>query len=186
MEHQEKKYFKRKKLNLAVKRKFQMWLLGRILCVVIVSTLVAVLILYLYSRKEISSSFYTAHIQIRRVSDLLLPVMAAGAFVSLLSGIILAIFLPQKIAGPVFRVQKGLEVIENGDLTGKILLRRNDIFMDLADSVNDAALALNNRVVEIKENHRELDQLVASLGHEDAAAASNRQNIVLERLCTQK
>jgi len=186
MEHQEKKYFKRKKLNLAVKRKFQMWLLGRIICVVIVSTLVAVLILYLYSRKEISSSFYSAHIQIRRVSDLLLPVMAAGAFVSLLSGIILALFLPQKIAGPVFRVQKGLEVIGDGDLTEKVVLRQNDIFMDLADSVNGATGGLKNRVLEIKENHREIDELVASLGHQEAVAVSARQNAALDRLCTKE
>jgi len=186
MEHQEKKYFKRKKLNLAVKRKFQMWLLARIISVVIVSTLVAVLILYLYSRKEISSSFYSAHIQIRRVSDLLLPVMAAGAFVSLLSGIILAAFLPQKIAGPVFRVQKGLEVLGGGDLTEKVVLRQNDIFMDLADSVNEATTGLKTRVEEIKENHRKIDQLVVSLDHQEAAAASARQTTALDRLCTQK
>lgn len=186
MEDKEKKLHKRKKINLAVKRKFQMWLLVRIVGVVIVSSLVAVLILYFYARQEISSSFYAAHIQIRRVSDLLLPVMAAGAFVSLLSGIFLAVFLPQKLAGPIYRVQKSLEVIRDGDLTEHVELRSNDTLKDLADSVNETSAGLRARIQKIKEIQRELDQVVASLEHQEATAVSARQNVALEGLLTQK
>ena len=179
-----KKTFKRKKLNLSVNRKFQMWLLVRIAGVVVLSSFVAVLILYLYSRQEISSNFYSAHIQLRRVSDLLFPVMAAGAFISLLSGLVLAIFLPQKIAGPVFRIQKGLKVIEEGDLSEQISLRKNDVFMDLADSVNQTTAALRGRIREIKEIQKELDRVVATLENQQAAALSGRQNQTLEHLRT--
>lgn len=184
MKDKEKNRNKRKKLNLAVKREFQMWLLARIVAVVIVSTLVAVLILYFYSRKEISSSFYSAHIQIRRVSDLLLPVMAAGALVSLLSGVILALFLPQKLAGPVYRIQKSLDVIKEGDLTEQIVLRRNDTLDDLADSVNETTAGLRTRIQDIKKIQQELDQVIGALKHKEASALSARQNIALERLRT--
>jgi methyl-accepting chemotaxis protein len=184
MENKSPKRFKRKKLNLAVKREFQVWLLVRIVGVAIVSTLAAVLILYFYSRQEISGSFYSAHIKIRRVSDLLLPVMAAGAFISLLSGMALALFLPQKLAGPVYRVQKGLDVIKTGDLTEMIVLRKNDTLMDLADAVNETTASLRDRIQEIKDIQRELDQLIATLEHQDTAAVSARQNQALERLRT--
>ena len=184
MTHTAKNYNKRRKLNLAVKRQFQIWLLARIVGVVVVSSLVAVLILYFYSRQEISSSFYKAHIQIRRVSDLLLPVMAAGAFVSLLSGVILALFLPQKLAGPVFRIQKSLDVIKNGDLTEKIILRRNDTLQDLAGSVNETTADLRSRILEIKEIQRELDKVVGALQHQEASAVLARQNEALGRLRT--
>jgi methyl-accepting chemotaxis protein len=186
MENKDKKHIKRKKVNLAVKRKFQMWLLSRIIGVVLVSTLVGISILYLYSRQEISTSFYSAHIQIRRVSDLLLPVMGAGAFVSLLSGMVLALFLPQKLAGPVYRVQKFLEVIRDGDLTGHMELRSNDTLMDLADSVNETSAGLRALIQEIKDTQKELDQIITSLEHKEAAAASARHNFVLDRLRTQK
>jgi methyl-accepting chemotaxis protein len=181
-----KTFYRRKKLNLAIKRAFQMWLLVRVAGVVIVSTLVAVAILYLYAHQEISSSFYSAHIQIRRVSDLLFPVMAAGAFVSLLSGIILALFLPQKIAGPIYRVQKSLEVIGGGDLTEYVMLRSNDTLMDLADSVNETTAGLRDRVQEIKDIQVEIDQLVAALEHREAVALTARQTAALDRLRTQK
>jgi methyl-accepting chemotaxis protein len=184
MENQKKKFYNRKKLNLAVKREFQMWLLIRILGVVVVSSVMAVLILYFYSRQEISSSFYSAHIQIRRVSDLLFPVMAAGAFVSLLSGMALALFLPQKLAGPIYRIEQDLEVIRQGDLTCQIRLRKNDTLTELADSVNETTTDLRARIQEIKDIQRELDGIIASLEHQEAAAVAARQKVALDRFRT--
>ncbi|MDX2495608.1 MAG: methyl-accepting chemotaxis protein [Desulfuromusa sp.] len=186
MEKKTNEKFKRKKLNLSVKREFQMWLLARILGVVTVSSLVAVLILYFYSRQEISSTFYSAHIQLRRVSDLLFPVMASGAFISLLSGLGLALFLPQKIAGPIYRVQKSLKVIKSGDLTEKVILRKNDAFMDLADSVNETTSELRNRIQEIKDVQFELDQVLDALEHKEAMDLATRQNQSLAGLLTEK
>jgi methyl-accepting chemotaxis protein len=186
MNNQKKKLYKRKKLNLAVKREFQIWLLIRIIGVVIVSSLMAVVILYLFSKQEISSSFYEAHIQIRRVSDLLFPVMAAGAFVSLLSGMALAMFLPMKIAGPIYGIQKSLAVICSGDLTEQVKLRSGDTLMDLADSVNETTDGLRRRIQDIKDIQVELDRVVATLSHQEATALSARQNIALDCLCTKK
>jgi len=186
MKDQWNKRNRRKKLNLAVKREFQMWLLARIFGVVFVSALAAILILYFYSRQEISSSFYTAHIQIRRISDLLIPVMAAGAFVSLLSGIVLAMFLPQKLAGPIYRIQKSLEVIAGGNLTEHIVLRRNDTLMDLADSVNETTAGLRTKIREIKAIQAELNRMLVSLEHKEALVVSARQDAALEGLRTEK
>src|SRR3989339_1256756 len=106
-------YYKRKKLNLKVKRDFQKWLLARILGVVVLSSLLAALILYFYSYREITDSYYDAHIKIRRVSDLLLPVVLAGSFISLISGMLLALFLPQKIAGPIYRIETDLQAVRD-------------------------------------------------------------------------
>lgn len=175
---------KRKIVNLGVKYDFQLWLLIRILGVVLLSTLVAVLILYFYTRQEIAGSFYTAHVQIRRVSDLLIPVMAAGAFVSVLSGILLAVFLPQKIAGPVYRVQKGLEQLAAGNLNDYVKLRRGDAFGDLAESINTASGSLRHRIDELKELQSELEILLADVEHREASALAQRQGELLKYLRT--
>jgi len=111
-------------------------------------------------------------------------VIAAGGFVSLLSGIILALFLPQKLAGPVYRIQKGLEVIRDGDLTKHITLRGNDILRDLADSVNETTAGLRASIQEVKEIQRELDQIIAFFEHKEAVAVSARQKAVLDCLRT--
>jgi len=134
--------YKRKGLNLAVKRDFQLWLLIRILGTIIVSSLVAAVILFFYARQEIGSSFYEAHIRIRYVSDLLIPVVIAGSLVSLLSGIALAIFLPQKIAGPLFRIEEDLRKIQEGHFDKVIKLRQGDPLHDFVETINTTVVAL--------------------------------------------
>ncbi len=148
--------YKRKQLNMSVKKTFQQWLHIRILGVIILSSIIAALILYFYARNEIASSFFDAHIKIRRVSDLLLPVVVAGSMVSIVSGIVLALFLPQKIAGPIYNIENGLKRIQKGDLTTVVTLRKGDILIDLAEEVNSATVEIHNTIRQSKEILAEL------------------------------
>lgn len=151
----------RKKLNLGVKKQFQVWLLIRVLGVVLFTSLVAAAVLYFYARQEIAASFFQAHIKIRRVSDLLVPVIMAGSLVSLLSGMALALFLPQKIAGPVFRIETELRKIMNGDLTTIIHLRHEDILQDLAGQINLNTGDLRQKIQDLKERNSTMEKLAA-------------------------
>ncbi|MBU0682473.1 MAG: methyl-accepting chemotaxis protein [Proteobacteria bacterium] len=150
--------YKRKKLNIGVKREFQRWLLLRILGAVVFSALVAALVLYFYSRKELGDSFYTAHITVRRVSDLLLPVILAGSAVSLISGLLIALFLPQKIAGPLYHVEEDFRRVGEGDLTVKIVLREGDPLQDFAAVVNSSIAELQGRVAEVQLGLKDVEQ----------------------------
>ncbi|MBU1405750.1 MAG: methyl-accepting chemotaxis protein [Proteobacteria bacterium] len=150
--------FKRKKLNMAVKKELQRWLLVRIFGVVLLSSLVSALILYFYANQELGDSFYDAHITIRRVSDLLWPVVAAGSLVSLLSGMLLAVFLPQKVAGPIYRIEKELERLGEGDLTVEIRLRPADPFQDLVGGINQSVAGLRSHIRIIQDICNELEK----------------------------
>jgi methyl-accepting chemotaxis protein len=150
--------FKRKKLNLAVKKELQRWLLVRMFGVVLLSSLVAAFILYFYAHKEVGDSYYDAHIAIRHVSDLLWPVIAAGSVVSLLSGMFLAVFLPQKIAGPIYRIEKELEKLGEGDLTVEIRLRPGDPFHDLVGGINQSVAGLRTHIRIIQDICNELEK----------------------------
>ena len=161
--------FKRKKLNMAVKREFQRWLLMRIVGAIIVSAGVAALILYFYSRQELGESFYSAHITVRRVSDLLLPVILAGSAVSLVSGIFLALFLPQKIAGPLYRVEQDLSKMGQGDLTVNVKLREGDTLKDFVAVVNANIDELRDRVEFVQRGLKDLDQGSLSDSQKDAS-----------------
>jgi len=140
--------YKRKRLNLTIKRQFQVWLLARIGGTILLSSLVAAVILYFYARQEVGASFYEAHITIRHVSDLLIPVVIAGSLVSLISGALLAIFLPQKIAGPIFRIEEDLRYIQNGHLDKEIRLRDGDPLQDFAETINTTLAILKKGPVD--------------------------------------
>jgi methyl-accepting chemotaxis protein len=153
--------YKRKKINLSVKKYFQKWLLIRILGMITLSSLIAALILYFYARQEVTTSFFDAHIKIRRVSDLLLPVVVTGSMVSLISGVLLSLFLPQKIAGPIFRIEQDLKPVQDGDLTTLISLREEDVLKDLAGEINKVTTETRARVQKSKEA---LTALVEAMG----------------------
>ena len=95
---------------------------------------------------------------IQRVSDLLLPVIAAGSAVSLLSAIIVVLFLPQKIAGPLYRIEKRLEGLKEGDLSSEIRLRRNDILQDMAATLNDSTAALQKKIRMAQNSQEEIER----------------------------
>ncbi|NPA94235.1 MAG: methyl-accepting chemotaxis protein [Thermodesulfobacteria bacterium] len=172
----------RKRLNLAVKRQLQKWLLIRIGGIILICSMVAALILYLYSRQEISSSFWEAHIQIRRVSDLLFPVLVAGTAVSALAGFILAIFLPQKIAGPIFRIEQDLRVVREGDLTKKIQLREDDILQELAGEINQTTEFFRQQTAKIQQEYATVEELGRSHSSTELINALERMKDVLFRL----
>ena len=168
--------YKRKKLNLSVKHKFQMWLLIRIFGTVILSSIVAAVILYFYSRHEITANFYSAHIKLRRVSDLLLPVIVAGSFVSLGAGMILALFLPQKIAGPLYRIEKNLRQLGTGNLKVQVKLRHDDTLNEFVEIVNNSINDLHERMQAVKNAHEVLEK----------ALADNQDPEVIKQLTQQK
>ena len=175
-----KKTFKdRKKLNLTVKKEFQRWLMFQVLIAVVLSAVVAALILYFYARQEVVGSFFDAHVKIRRVSDLLLPVVIAGSLVSLSCGVLLALFLPQKVAGPLYRIETDLAKVAEGNLATRIKLRDNDTLQDFAGHVDETVLALRRQVVELRRRHEVLESALSSNQPEKAreAAAALKESL---------
>ncbi len=182
---EETKTFKdRKKLNLAVKNEFQRWLLVQVLIAIGLSAVVAAAILYFYARQEVVGSFFDAHVKLRRVSDLLLPVVAAGSAVSLISGGVLALFLPQKIAGPLYRIETWLKSVDHGDLSISVKLRDNDILQDFAGKVDETVMTLRGRVTELKGGLNELEQAISAGKPEEISRCLAAQRERLERMKT--
>ncbi|MDD2556657.1 MAG: methyl-accepting chemotaxis protein [Desulfuromonadaceae bacterium] len=158
--------YRRKSLNLGVKTEFQRWLMWRIFGVVLLSALVAALVLYFYARHETITTFYDAHIKLRRVSDLLLPVVLSGVGVSLLGGLLLALFLPQKIAGPLYNIERTLERVRSGSLKPRVKLRQHDCLEEMANEVNLTLDFMHERIVAAAEL---LDEIHAALDISDDA-----------------
>ena len=107
----QKVFHKRKKLNLKVKQDFQIWLLIRVMGTVLVAIGTASIILFFYSKSVVDADFLSHAEKIRKISEILPPVLLAASLTSLLAGLLIALFIPQKIAGPIFRVEQDLQQI---------------------------------------------------------------------------
>lgn len=175
---------KRKKLNLKVMNAFQKWLYYRILATIAISSAIGAVILSIYARYEMDSSFYDASIKIIRVSDLLFPIAVAGALVSLISGALIALFLPQKIAGPLYRFEKTLKAVQDGDLTVAITLRSNDILRDFETTVNNMIRSLRLKAIKAKEAHAEIERTLAGKERHELTELLDREKKILDSFKT--
>ncbi len=173
----------RKHLNLQVKRHLQVWLMIRIGGIIILTSIISALILYSYAHHETINSFYDAHIKLRRLSDLLIPVVLAGSFVSLIGGALVAIFLPQKLAGPLYRVEKDFAAIKEGDLTVRIRLRNNDSLLSFAERLNLSIDHVDQQMGEIQQLSKTLQAQVKK-GDREAIETVEQLNQLVSPLKT--
>jgi methyl-accepting chemotaxis protein len=74
-----------------------------------------------------------------------------------LATIVVTLLISHKIAGPLFRFQKELKQIGEGNLTQIISLRDKDQITAIADSLNQMRANLHDKILTIKE---ELDKII--------------------------
>jgi methyl-accepting chemotaxis protein len=181
IQQQEKKVFhKRKKLNLKVKQDFQIWLLTRILGTVLLTIGVSSILIYLYAQGQIAADF----LNIKKLSEILLPFLLVSSLTSIVAGMLLALFLPQKIAGPIFRIEQDLQKVREGDLTKKVTLRYHDIMKELAEHVNVTVADIRYLLRDIKEVQANLEVKLSDVESEEIKGLLDQQKTNLERFKT--
>ena len=177
----EKKFFhKRKKLNLKIKSEFQLWLLLRILGTVLVTIGVSSILLYLYAEAKVAADYLGT----KTLNDIMLPYFLVSSFASILAGMLLALFLPQKIAGPIFRIEQDLQKVREGDLTKKVALRCHDILKELAEHVNMTVSDMRYLLKDIKEVQTDLEIKLSDVESEEIKGLLEQQKINLEKFKT--
>lgn len=117
-------FHKRKKINLKIKRDFQIWLLVRIMGTILLTIVIASVLAYLYSKGVVDAEQLSFKSDTRKIGEVMLPILVAASLTSIIAGLLLALFLPQKIAGPIYRIEQDLLQVGTGDLTKTITLKK--------------------------------------------------------------
>ena len=179
-----KTFYKRKKLNFMVKQDFQIWLLVRIMGLSLLTIIIASVLLYLYSRGVVDAEYLSFKTDVRKVSEVLLPVLIAASLSSIVCGLVIALFLPQKIAGPIFRIEQDMLRVSEGDLTKSITLRGADVLKELSETINMAVGNIGNMVKDVKESGNALETKIAEGGTDEIKKAFELHKEQLERIKT--
>jgi methyl-accepting chemotaxis protein len=142
-----KRYFIRKGFQIAFILKFcSLLLMG-----VIISTG----LLFLFSRDTLTSSFQQSELVIKNTAIAILPTAVYTNLVTLgliaIATIIVLLFISHKLAGPLFRFDKEIKEIGEGNLTTVVTLRNKDQITDLAATLNHMTGSLRDKVLSIQK-----------------------------------
>jgi len=133
-----------------IKKEFQYKFILKFCLIILAGVIVSTSLLFAFSQDTLTSSFNQSRLVIRSTGYAILPAVVYTNLITLglvtLAAFIVILYLSHKIAGPIFRFEKELKNIGEGDLTVKIVLREDDQVKDMADSINQMVGRLHQKV----------------------------------------
>ena len=157
----EKRKWKRSRFfNFSIKKQLQLRMLIRIWLTLLVALVVFATVFYFYSDIKVGTSFRQIHVKANNFLDFLLPVILLGLGVSLILGFAGALLFPHSFVGPLYRLERELLEIGNGNLSKKIRLRKRDSHQELAENMNIMTGALREKIKIIDDCSEKLSGLV--------------------------
>lgn len=105
---------------------------------------------HVFVKNMISSGTITGEDAIQQL-HLLNGIIARTSILAVAITFGLALFFSHFIAGPIYRFEKTLEQMRDGNLNIHVRLRKNDELQEVADTFNQALASLRNKVKQDRE-----------------------------------
>ena len=148
----QKRTYKRR--QFFVKKEYQFKFILKFCLIILVGAIISTGLVLLFSRGTLTSSFEHSRLVVTNTATAILPAVILTNIITILlislATIVVVLFISHKIAGPLFRFEKELKEIGEGDLTKVIRLREKDQITDMADSLNSMTANLRDRVLAIQ------------------------------------
>lgn len=167
---------KRRKLNLSIKQGMQIRLFLKVFIIILTAIIISGLIYWLGSHQEVASTYRQFHVQLDNFKALIFPMVIIGTMAGLVVALILTLFFPQYLTGPLYRIEKVLDMMADGDLSEcQLNLRSGDEMKDLAGQVTKMMKKMKERVLLLKDNSNQMEAIYNRLVK--AVQNSNREMI---------
>jgi methyl-accepting chemotaxis protein len=169
---------RRTHLNFSIKRHMQIRLFIKVLGISIVGVGLMAAVFYFYSDRAINSSYRQFHIHADNFLELLQPAVIMSLGLSLAASVVITLFLPIKIAGPAYRIEKSLrENVIHGDFTVRFTLRKGDELGELAEVLNTC---LENNAKKIAAAQKMADELESRISDKNHPDGKNIEGIAVK------
>ena len=169
MEKMAKRGYKRR--QYFIDRKFQSDYIIKFCALVVLGGLLTIGLLYLLAMRSTTVSIVDSRVVVRSTADFLLPLLVQTvAVVTILIGIavmVVAVLLSHKIAGPLYRFQKEIKNLENGDFTTEFRIRKMDQLQDLAENFNQMIKKTREELTQLKTNFISLKEKIDGISEQE-------------------
>jgi len=162
-----------------ISRAFQSEFILKFCGLVIIGSTVFGIILYMFSRNVLTTSFENSRLVIKSTADYLVPgLLLGGAIVAVLTALAagaVVMFMTHRIAGPIYRFEKYIKEVGSGRLCSDLKIRKKDQFQNMAEALNKMTEDLKFGLTEVNEVSEKLDKLIGELSD-----SSNREILLRE------
>lgn len=168
--------YKRKTRNFFIKKDLQGKFILAIFLSVVGGCLLFALLLGVFSADTMTISYSDNDIQIGTTPWMLFKSAVTANWIFLIIGgtflILAAMVGTHRIAGPLFRFEKALNVMAEGNLSDTVYLREKDEGQDLAKKINHFNSILSEKLTAVDRHSEAINDLLARLGSLDEAHIS--------------
>lgn len=145
-----------------IKKKYQLRFITYFCGSMLVAVTLAIIIFYLYTDKELGGTYYQSLFTLQGLrSNISSAMIFTGGIViifSTLAVLIITLIGSNKIAGPIYRLERSLESIGNGNLDLRIKFRTHDAIDRVAEDINSATENLNTKISTVSRNIKEIKE----------------------------
>ena len=158
-----------KRRNYFIKKKFQIGFIYRFIALILLEAVLIAMLLMYVSKGTLTTAYYGTHLQIEKTAAFFLGrfiIIAAVVGIAIgLAGLLIFIYLSHRIAGPLFRFEKTINEISDGDLSFRVNLRKADQLKSLQGPVNNLLTNMDERIKQLK---KDIDDGCGAISEKDA------------------
>ncbi len=146
-----------------IKKEFQGKFILKFILLIFLGIMVSSGIVYYLTVKNLEEAYYRSHIKIASTGEIVYPILLTANIITIgmiiIITIIVTLLISHKIAGPLYRIEKSIREIANGNLSFQIYLRAKDELITLAGIFNNMIVKLRGRIEKIQYAARNLDDI---------------------------
>jgi len=173
-----------KRRNYFIKKSFQAKFFAWFALLLIMEALVIGALFMHISGQTLTTGYQGSQFVIDKTSSFFFTsfvVMSAIVGISVgLAGILVFIFLSHRIAGPLYRFEKALQDLSEGNLATRVKLRRTDELAQLQNTLNGVLEKIDSQLKDVKKDLDVAHKL--TLAHDDKEGRMQEVKEVIARI----
>lgn len=158
---------KNKRRIFLIDKEFQVKFIIKFCLLVILSSIIIMALLYFFSSQTTTVVFENTEAVVKSTEDFFLPILIQTVIIVTviigLFAVILTLLFSHKIAGPLYRFKKELELVKEGDVSSAFNIRKYDQLKEVAGVLNSAKSKLRESLSSLKSEINDLESKVKSL-----------------------
>ncbi|NQT33535.1 MAG: HAMP domain-containing protein [Candidatus Omnitrophica bacterium] len=173
--------------NYFIRKKFQTKFILKFCALIVLASVIfsGILFLFLFSKGTVTTAFVNSRLTILTTADYVLPVLVASSVITVMligaATALVVMYTSHRIAGPLFRIERDVSMIGEGNLNLRINLRSTDEIGKMADAINEMTGNIQLRLLDIKKESKsisdQIDDLVLMAQRDDSVPGEVKNSI---------